>query len=177
MGVRFGINGVSEMKKLADTYRKNYSDDNIKVFLTRLAKVGIDVAKVKFATTYYDGDTSDLIVSDRPHFVSPTEMLVKASGSSILFIEFGSGIYFSQPYPIEKPKGILGIGEYGKGLGNNDYWFFTKESGKSGTVSMTNPNAIITHGNQPAKAMYFACREMQDNIEKIASEVFSYDNG
>lgn len=51
---------------------------------------------------------------------------VSARGEEVTFIEFGSGVYSNvgTVYPLEKPAGIVGIGEYGLGKGKQRRWVF-----------------------------------------------------
>ena len=89
---------------------------------------------------------------------------IKAEGKAVAFIEFGAGVYHNsgEPYPKPRPDGIVGIGQYGKGLGKRQAWGFKDDSGE----------LVITHGNPAAMPMWYASEEMRKNILKIAKEVF-----
>lgn len=98
-------------------------------------------------------------------------------GTQVLFIEFGAGIahktetstvILSGNQEIEyatRPNGIVGIGGYGKGLGQNDSWIFKdsniiRETGRNHTHllrSDKNGDFIYrTGGIRPVRALYRA---------------------
>ena len=97
--------------------------------------------------------------------VEPTEngYKVVAEGDELYFVEFGAGVYYngSEAYPGERPEGIVGIGQYGKGYGNRNAWAFDDGSGK-----------VVTRGNMPSATMYYASEDMKREIERITKEVF-----
>lgn len=126
----------------------------------RLAAIGGKEAAVRFGGAYYDGD-KDASVSVEP---IANGWKIVASGSSVFFIEFGAGVYFngSEPYPLPRPDGIVGIGQYGKGQGKRDTWVYVDEGG----------NKVFSHGNPAAMPMYSALRTMTQEVTRIAREVF-----
>lgn len=100
---------------------------------------------------------------------------VIASGEAAAFIEYGSGVYHngSGSYPGEIPPGIVGIGQYGKGLGSNPYWFYTGQPGNAGgELAHGRTNSTITHGNPPAAIMYRAEQIAIHAAQRAADEVF-----
>ena len=129
----------------------------------RLSELGAGVARVRFSGAQYDGD-NDAEVSveaiDRGY-------KIVASGGAVFFIEFGAGVYYNgtEPYPEPRPAGVVGIGEYGKGYGKRKAWGFYDECGA----------LVITHGTPAAMPMLHASRIMQQDMEKIAKEVFASD--
>ena len=124
--------------------------------IRRLSEIGLQIASARFETAMYDGD-NDVSVS-----VSETTDGVKivASGQAVCFIEFGSGVAMGYGYPDDqKPAGIVGIGEYGKGHGaTGKPWYYAH--GKSSL------------GNPPAMAMLNARDAMIESIGSIANEIF-----
>ena len=121
----------------------------------------------------YDGD-NDAIVS-----LQATEngYNVVASGNAVCFIEFGSGVHYNSggSYPLPKPSGIVGIGQYGHGAGSNDHWTY---SGNPGTDGKTFTNElgqerVLTYGNPAQMPMYYALRQMQQEAEQVVREVFA----
>lgn len=129
----------------------------------RLAEIGAEEASVRFAGAQYDG-TNDATVSVEP--ISNGYRIV-ASGNAVFFIEFGAGVYYngSEPYPEPRPAGVVDIGEYGQGKGKQKAWGFYDENGE----------LVITHGTRAAMPMYHAVRIMQQEVERIAKEVFAHD--
>ncbi len=103
--------------------------------------------------------------------------VVKAGGATLLFVEFGAGVH----YPADHPEGNgYTHGSYGKGLGNNDYWFYTGQPGTAGGELAQDPrtgyirmNTTITHGNPANMPVYNAMKTVGAEIESIAMEVFS----
>lgn len=129
----------------------------------RLAQLGYQEAKVRFAGAQYDGN-NDAEVSveaiDRGY-------KIVAAGQSVFFIEFGAGVYYNgtEPYPEPRPAGVVGIGQYGQGKGKRKAWGFYDEGGE----------LVITHGTPAAMPMLHASRAMQQAVEQIAKEVFAHD--
>ena len=125
----------------------------------RLAAIGAMEATVRFSRAYYDGE-KDVAVSVEP---IPNGWKIVASGQAVCFIEFGAGIYYngSEPYP-ERPAVVAGIGEYGQGKGKQNTWGYYDDSG----------GLVLTHGTPAAMPMLHASRVMEQEIRRIAREVF-----
>ena len=125
----------------------------------RLATIGAMEATVRFSRAYYDGE-KDAEVSVEP--ISNGWKIV-ASGGSVFFIEMGSGVYYngSEPYP-DRPGGVAKIGEYGQGKGRQSTWGYYSDSGE----------LVLTHGTPAAMPMLHASQVMQQEVERIAREVF-----
>ena len=106
---------------------------------------------------YLDGtsDTANISVTTEP---TDDGWAVVASGEEVAFVEFGAGVYYNgdEPYLGTRPDGIVGIGEYGKGHGNQPAWGF--EGG-------------VTHGTPAANALYFAMRDAEDRIAEEAEKI------
>lgn len=156
------INRVERLNKLFD--------EKTARFLDELSKIGINTATVEFSTAQYDG-TNDVVVDDKPHWISDTKLQIKARGSSVTFIEFGSGVRYKTRHPKELKLGFI-RGEFGYKQGSDPPWTYEGEAGSNGR-RLAN-GRILTYGNPPAMAMYHAAQDMRDSIEKIAKEVF-YD--
>ena len=128
--------------------------------LEELTKIGLREASIRFTTAMYDGVNDTDVRAELTHF----GYRIVAEGKAVAFIEFGAGVYHNpgEPYPDPRPDGIVGIGEYGKGLGKRQAWGYKDETGE----------LVITHGNPAAMPMWYASEEMRNNIEKIAKRVF-----
>ena len=146
---------INELK----SYRNSLKDKTDK-FLEELAYIGVKEASVRFTTAMYDG-INDVSVSLEPLW---NGYRIVAEGKAVAFIEFGSGVYHNpgEPYPNPRPNGIVGIGEYGKGMGKRQAWGFRDESGE----------LVVTRGNPAAMPMWYASEEMRKAIEKKFVEVF-----
>ena len=128
--------------------------------LEKLAYIGVKEASVRFTTAMYDG-VNDSSVSLEPIVGG---YCIKAEGKAVAFIEFGAGVYHNpgEPYPNSRPSGIVGIGEYGKGLGKRQAWGFKDDSGE----------LVITHGNPAAMPMWYASEEIKKSVSRVVREVF-----
>lgn len=164
--IELSVNGVRELEKyLIDMKSK------MNTFCERLALAIAQRATESFANAIYDGD-NDVQVT-----VVPTEngFDVQASGNSVCFIEFGSGVFHNNtgnPYPVERPSGIVGIGEYGLGLGKNAGWTYKGNPGTNGSVLAN--GRVFTRGNPANMCLWNAVQETLDEgvIDEIIGEVF-----
>lgn len=143
---------IKEIKKLDAEW-----DRKINEVLRRLAEIGATKASLGFSRVVYTGD-NDVSVS-----VEPIEngYSIIASGEAVLFIEFGSGVTYGygHPEPME-----YGPGTYpGKGHWDDpNGWYLPKSKGGE-----------HTYGNPPSAAMYRTGKELQQEILRIAREVFA----
>lgn len=125
------------------------------LFLSRLAQIGVDVASAGFATADYDGKRD---VSVRLTKI-PNGYAVVASGETVGFIEFGTGVRYPEWDSSGVPYTPPAHGTYGKGLGKNPKgWYYGQGQ--------------HTYGNPPAEAMLTARNTMVERVLQIAREVF-----
>ena len=146
---------------------KRYKNDlnaKIRLFIERLGQIGVNTAQIMYHTAVYDGD-KDVEVS--AEWTSDTALRVAASGKSVLFIEFGSGLG-GYGHPQASQFGY-GPGTYSdnEALGGKHHWadpngWYYRHGEKS-------------HGNPPSRAMYDAGKEMRERIMQTAKEVFAHD--
>lgn len=161
---------ISQLKRYRDNLNKK-----IHTLLERLADIGIDTADAAFKTAHYDG-VNDVVVN-APEWISDTQLVISATGSSVTFIEFGSGVHYSEQHPKAAQVGAI-RGEYGKGRGKRDTWGYYGDPGTNGVINKTvagKGNLVLTHGNPPSRALYNAGKDMRESIVKIATEVFRND--
>ena len=130
-----------------------------RIFVKRLAEIGVSVASTGFAMADYDGE-NDVQVTMKH---SGTTATVIAYGETVGFIEFGTGVKFPEwdnsGMEYTPPK----HGTYGKGYGARPKgWFFKQGEGA----------AQHTYGNQPAEAMRTARDVMIERVTQIAREVW-----
>lgn len=80
-------------------------------------------------------------------------------GSQLPFIEFGAGVHFNgrstDPAPERYDYGMVGIGEYGRGLGNRDYWYY---------------NGKKFYGYKAVRSIYYTRLYLQRNGKRILRE-------
>lgn len=92
--------------------------------------------------------------------------LAIASGPEVVFCEFGAGVHFngavgSSPHPKGQELGFT-IGSYGKGYGRFDSWSYRHEGG-----------IVDTYGTPASMPLYKAFLSVQQDVAKIAREVFA----
>lgn len=155
-----------------EAYKRKLSKINDDICLN-LAKIGMQEASVRFASAQYDGTNDSVVTIEQIE----NGYKVIASGKTVAFIEFGTGVHYNSgvSYPLEKPSGIVGIGEYGKKQGKKDEWRYNGEPGTNGelrTSSRTGETYVVTHGNPAQMPMYYALAKMQGEVERIVKEAF-----
>lgn len=139
--------------------------------LERLAAIGIDTAAARFSAAQYDG-VNDVFVSG-PEWIGENRLRIHADGSAVAFIEFGTGVHYSEIHPKAGEFGAV-RGGYGLHLGLNDSWRYRGDPGTNGEIITFGRHAgqVLTHGNPPARAMYETGKEIRARISAVAAEVF-----
>ena len=156
----FDPESVSAALKQIQQYKKEFLAKE-KEFVRRLAEIGVRVAQSGFSTADYDG-VNDVSVRMEQ---TPNGYAVIASGESVGFIEFGTGVKYQEWDNTDMDYTPPKHGTYGKGQGANRHgWWFKQNDG--GT-------ARHTYGNQPAEAMRTARDEMVEQVTRIAREVWN----
>ncbi len=155
----FDKKSIDDAIKRLNQYEKEFAVKEAE-FARRLAEIGVSVASAGFATADYDG-VNDVVVS---LVQTSSGATVVASGETVGFIEFGTGIknpeWDANGMEYTPPK----HGTYGKGRGKNpNGWYFTQSPGA---------RAIHTYGNPPAEAMRTARDVMIEQAIQIAREVW-----
>lgn len=166
------ITGIDTLISKLETYSKTITS-RIKTFLDRLSIIGLQIASVEYANAQYDGDNDVTVVA---YFESDNRVVVSANGQAVLFIEFGTGVTYTEEHPRADELGMI-RGSYGQGKGSNESWTYYGSEGTNGVAVRESDKGTVvrTHGNPPANAMYKAGKEMLNEIENIAKEVLFYD--
>lgn len=137
-----------------------------------LAKIGMQEASIRFASAQYDGKNDSVVTIEQ----TENGYKVVASGNAVAFIEFGTGVHYNAgvSYPLEKPSGIVGVGEYGKKQGKKDEWRYNGDPGTNGELrtSSSGETYVVTHGNPAQMPMYNALTAMRSEVERIVREAF-----
>lgn len=132
-------------------------------------------AAVNFGKAIYDG-TNDVIVSTEQDKLIG---YVVASGETVAFIEFGTGITYPDDHPLKPDTlGLVGRGEYGHKLGRmKNGWRYpaVMGAGTNGEKDEKHPDMIHTYGNPANRCLYDARAEAQKSVIKIAKEAFADD--
>lgn len=156
--VPLSVSGIEKLQKEVSDYRKWQKEKAVEL-AKRLAEIGVETAKVRFESGSYLGD-KDAVVTAEP---IANGYVVKASGKSVLFLEFGTGITYGFGHPEAQEHG-MGPGTYPDGKGHwNDPkgWYLPKSAGGG-----------HTYGNYPAMPMYEARKTIERELPRIVKEVF-----
>ena len=125
-----------------------------------LAEAGCEAVTVTYAGTRYTGPRDEKVTVEER---GPGKYAIVASGQTVLFVEFGAGVYLGGGHP--NPMGY-GPGTYpGKGHWDDpNGWYLPKSTmGKSG---------VHTYGNAPSAAMYHTAKSLREMVEQAAKAVF-----
>lgn len=160
---------------IAKLKKQGQIQSKVNEFLELLGAVGITVAATEFKYAQYDG-TNDVVVSPHVEFIGSNEAKITAYGNAVLFIEFGTGITYTEQHPLADELNMQ-RGTYGQGKGNFPTWEYYGEPGTHGEIKDKNDNGVLvkTYGNPPAMAMYKADREMRKKVKWAVKEVFTDD--
>ena len=173
--VKLSEKGIDEaIKELENWYE--WLIDKTKEFVKVLSDNGVEIARVNFGKAVYDG-TNDVKVEVREN--GEFKKAIVAIGSTVLFIEFGTGIKYPDDHP-EKFADLAGRGEYGKKKGANpEGWSYVGNSGGTNgeyraTRHRRDGTATIwhTYGNPANMSMYLTREELKRKFEEVARRVF-----
>lgn len=140
---------------------KKWLWDKAEQLAQRLAEYGLRRVEMGYAAAVFDGG-NDVTVKVEPR--GKGKYAIVASGTTVLFLEFGSGIKL---YGSGHPQ----AGQFGYGPGTYPgqthvptpgYWWYTGSDGGS----------HFSVGNPPSMVMYKTAEELRREIERIAKEVF-----
>ena len=162
--------GIDTLLREIESYTV-WLKERSQVLLDRLAQAGFEVASARFAKAAYDG-TNDASVSLETR--SEGVRAVVAVGASVLFIEFGTGVTYSDNHPQAAELGMK-RGEYGQGHGKQSSWGCYGDPATNGVVKMKKDGStvVITHGNPANMPMYETVKELEAMLPDLVKEVFS----
>ena len=152
--------GIATLEKRIDNYIKKL-DRKADELAKRLAELGVTQATSYFDMAQYDGIKDHILTVEQ---VGDKQYKVLASGETVLFVEFGTGItYQSPPHP---EVGNFGAGTYEPNFGHWDDpegWFLPRSKG----------GRQHTFGNPANAPMYNTVRYLEQEFERIVQEVFA----
>ena len=160
------VKGVNETISRVKKYRRE-TLQKVKRLMEELSILGAYRARVEFTDAFYAGDNDVEVRVSR----TKTGYKVVAKGRAVLFIEFGAGVANDKDVHPQQAEFGFSYGTYGKGKGANpNGWFYVGEQGNAGRP--IRKDVYHTYGNPPAKAMYYASKDMKEEIYNIAMGVF-----
>lgn len=133
---------------------------------SRLASMGAVKVSLDYARAVYTGE-NDISVSVEE--IGDGRFSITASGAVVLIVEFGAGITYGDGHPL--------AGQYGYGPGTYPGqthaldpagWWLPKA--KRGTAADEYQH---TYGNPPSMTMYNTAKDLKDEIQRVAMEVFN----
>ena len=171
------VKGIGGIVARVKAYQNRLEDKTHK-FLEELAKIGIDTAEIKFKSAIYDG-VNDVFVDKSPRWEGENTLYIVAEGNAVAFIEFGTGVHYTEQHPKAAELGIQ-RGTFGQGKGSREAWGYYGTQGSNPTpesrvIERGGQTVVITKGNPPARAMYEAGKAMREKVVEIAKEVFAND--
>lgn len=144
----------------------------------KLADRGVDIASYHFENAVYAGtnDVSIGVSFDK----NGKSARILASGQSVLFIEFGTGVYKeSAPEEIMNIKSgsVLEHGEYGMGKANNPKgWVYVGSTGQNppGDTKMVGDKGTVrTMGNDANSSLWETRKALARIVGDVAREVWN----
>ena len=144
------------------------TQEKVRQFLTALADIGVSVAKTEYASAPNDWGKSQ-IPTVGVEFVNANTVCIRASGTDVLFFEFGTGITYMQEYPADEgfaPTFKAGDWSDNEELGGRHHWDDPKG------WYIPGGHGLHTYGIPPTRAMYDARKKVRQQIEAVAKEVF-----
>lgn len=142
-------------------------ENELEQFVDELGDIGVEVARNGYSSASYDGD-KDISVTKTKW--DGKRLIVKASGKSVLFVEFGTGV---SQVPYHEKANDFGFvrGGYGKGLGKRNAWVYKGQAGTNGVD--LGKGKILTRGNPASRSMLIASEEIKKSVLTVAKKVFS----
>lgn len=185
---RFKFKVSKKAREKALDRAKYVNDLLVDQFTEELSKgiIGVQAGQVNYSGTLYaDIDyTKEIITDERTKTYAKYVTDITAFGKDLYFIEFGTGIYYDDDHPWKDEAGAV-RGSYGKGQGNNPYWFFTETKGvtpfvepayskgrdKNGDIiPNNNPNLYISRGNPANQIVYKSFVSTKQLLEQLGGK-------
>ena len=160
--------GIDRAIRELEKYERQV-EDRCQKLVDRLVQMGIPVARTNFSTAAYDG-TNDVTVRSE---TDGAYTAIVAEGNAVLFIEFGTGIFYPDKHP---EAAMLGMerGAYGQGRGSHRTWRYYGDPGTNGEeIKATDKGVLIqTYGNPANMCLYDTGKYLESVVRQAAREVF-----
>lgn len=181
---KFEIKGLDKaIKRLGDFTVEDFANR----LIMNLADIGVETARTAYGRAQYAGDNSQITVKAVPEGKMRVKIIAtgepNADGvNSILFIEFGAGLFKASSVEaalVMKDFTPDAHGTYGKGHGSNPKgWVYVGSPGAKAPrdtrqIAETKEGTPVTRtmGQPATPGMYYARREIIRAIERTAKEL------
>lgn len=169
--VKLNEKSIDQAIKRLEKYQRDM-DKKCKLLARKLAEMGATNVALDYSRAQYNG-SRDINVSVRR---KGNGFVIIASGETVLFVEFGTGVRYSGTvHPMSSEFGYgAGTYPYGKGHWDSPYgwWYPSNEAGENQKTTSTGKTYSHTYGNPPSMTMYNTSRELRDRVLMVAKEVF-----
>lgn len=145
------------LKELAE-YEKELVDKT-RLVVEKLGFLGATNASLEYARAITDQNDVQVDME----WVNTNTMRIRASGTQVLFIEFGAGVTYGYGHP-EADKFGYGAGTFPSNKGHWDDpsgWWYSKDG-----------ESRHTYGNPPSASMYNTARKLEQEVQRVVKEVF-----
>lgn len=153
--------------------KKRWLEEKTEELAKRLADMGALYAEYGFEGALYSGEENHTITVEA---VGENAYKVRASGTTVLFVEFGAGIRHGGGHP-EAGENQMGPGTYpGEGHWDDpNGWFYEVNDPAIATYTgkRSGRSFVHTYGNPPAMPMYSAVKTLEEELESVIREVFA----
>ena len=153
ISVELSTSGIKELQdKLKE--RQKWLERKCEELAARLADMGAVSASLGFARAIYNGDEDHEVTVEQK---GQNCYVVRATGTTVLFVEFGSGLI---GYGHPDAQGF-GPGTYpGKGHWDDPGgWYYA--------------HGRHSYGNPPNMPMYNSVKELEQELARVVKEVFA----
>lgn len=167
----FSGRGIEELQKAVESEEKRLRDGTARL-VRQSAERGRDLSKGHYAEAQYDG-THGLDNVEALPGGSDNEMIVRLSGPTAQFIEFGTGVYYPDNYP--EPVGQGKRGTFGSRQGRNVRgWHYHGDKGSSGEVEQGGKwkGWVHTYGNPANAPLYYGRKDLLDETQELVNKAF-----
>lgn len=171
--IKVNLGNIGKAIKQVEEYAA-WLDKRLDVLIERLGEVGVSVATPLFKNARYDGRNDVVVGLEKDE----DKLVLYAEGKAVAFIEFGTGVTFHEHHEWAEKVGAA-PGVFGKGMGKRWLWTYFGSAEQGGTHGIAERRfkdgrvLWVTQGNPPARAMYEASKQMREQVNKIAKEVFT----
>lgn len=124
---------LNEAIRLIENYKNDFMG-KVHVTVDHAAKVVEDNARVELQKHIWSGETISSLHTEKKDTAATSTRTVKVGGAAI-WLEFGTGVVANKVsvgeyvHPLGKELGMVGIGQYGRGLGGSpNGWYFDSDS-------------------------------------------------